>query len=108
MSVRVPARHFVYEMRAADGTVLYVGCTSDPFNRMTSHYRLPHWPLIAQMVMDVYPDQDSGLAEEARRIAKYRPAFNIAGTSRDPRIGPEKRARLAERELALAAEEQPA
>ena len=69
--------HFVYKFLAADGTVLYVGCTANPGTRMKQHqYQQPWFPDVSRVEMDCHPSEEEGLAAERAAIKALRPTHN--------------------------------
>jgi hypothetical protein len=67
--------HTVYRMYAADGELLYIGCTHNPTIRMQRH---PVWLLArtASITFEWHPDRDTGRAAETRAIHTENPALN--------------------------------
>lgn len=67
----------VYTMRTVDGTVLYVGCSSRPFQRVYDHGK-KDW--FAQVATTTYEHFNSrALAHDAEReaIAEHQPPHNL-------------------------------
>lgn len=73
----VDAPHHVYRYLDADGTVLYVGCTSDLTSRDRHHRRRVWYPAVRRMESETFADRESGRAAERAAIEKYRPIHNV-------------------------------
>jgi hypothetical protein len=74
--------HWVYEFIAADGTHVYVGCTSNLATRLASHKGKDWWAEVTRVEVDIYPDQRTGLDAERERIELYSPKYNSVFTDR--------------------------
>lgn len=73
--------HFVYELIAADGSHLYVGCTASLPNRLGHHASTKEWAEeIVRVEASRYPDRESGLAAERELIELYQPPHNSVYT----------------------------
>lgn len=84
--------HFVYEMYDEAGTVLYIGCTGNLAQRLSSHRSERDWfGDVARLVVDRYPDQRSGLDEERARIIRLQPKYNHVFTESHDNGGWKKR-----------------
>lgn len=68
--------HFLYRLLAADGALLYLGCTVDPERRLAEHRRKPWGRLIAAWQFDEFADSRSAYAAERDAIASESPAHN--------------------------------
>ena len=69
--------HEVYVYYDADGRPLYVGCTSNFWQRHASHRKLAPWfDDATSFKRTEYPSKADARAEEARLIAKLRPLHN--------------------------------
>jgi hypothetical protein len=78
------SEHWVYKHQAADGSVLYVGCTVDRDARLRQHERESAWyPHIAETSYEGPFTRADGLAREAALIASLDPPNNVAYTRRD-------------------------
>jgi predicted GIY-YIG superfamily endonuclease len=70
-------RHVVYRHLSADGELLYVGVTGDPYERMKAHRRTSSWwPQVARLVIRVYPSRRAALDAERHAIASESPRYN--------------------------------
>lgn len=78
------APHFVYELYAADGTCLYVGCTLNLVQRLRQHSVKDWWPEIARAEANRHPDQAAGRAAERERIQALNPTRNQQFTDHNP------------------------
>lgn len=70
--------HFVYRCFDADGQLLYVGCSMKPEERMKEHRKFRGWwtDRVAQITLEGFPDQASGLAAEKHAIQTEHPRYN--------------------------------
>lgn len=67
----------VYRYYAADGELLYVGCTGYPLQRMTQHSKnSAWWPQVRRQVVESYPTAAAGFDREREVIATERPRYN--------------------------------
>ena len=82
----------VYEMRSADGEIIYVGKSKKLRTRLLSYFRAVY-PAdkgarilreAAEIQWEYVPSEFASLIEELRRIKRYRPRHNVAG-KRDAR-----------------------
>ncbi|MBW7932870.1 MAG: UvrB/UvrC motif-containing protein [Gemmatimonadaceae bacterium] len=82
----------VYEMRAADGEIIYVGKSKKLRTRLLSYFRA-EYPAdkgarilreAAEIQWEYVPSEFASLLEELKRIKRYRPRHNVAG-KRDAR-----------------------
>ena len=82
----------VYEMRAADGEIIYVGKSKKLRTRLLSYFRAVY-PAdkgarilreAAEVQWEYVPSEFASLLEELKRIKRYRPRHNVAG-KRDAR-----------------------
>jgi hypothetical protein len=88
--------HYVYELHAADGSLLYVGCTSNIGNRLAQHIAARDWwPEVARVVSDTYPDGAAAFAEERRRIVECAPRHNVVFTDKQFAYIGQRKARVA-------------
>lgn len=82
----------VYQMRAADGEIIYVGKSKKLRTRLLSYFRA-EYPAdkgarilreAAELHWEYVPTEFASLLEELKRIKRYRPRLNVAG-KRDAR-----------------------
>jgi excinuclease ABC subunit C len=82
----------VYQMRSADGEIIYVGKSKRLRTRLLSYFRA-EYPAdkgarilreAAEIQWDYVPTEFASLLEELKRIKRYRPRLNVAG-KRDAR-----------------------
>ena len=94
LHVRQSARDVpgVYEMRSADGEIIYVGKAKKLRTRLLSYFRAKY-PAekgarilreAAEIQWEYVPTEFASLLEELKRIKRYRPRLNVAG-KRDAR-----------------------
>lgn len=73
--------HFVYRAFAADGALLYIGCTSDVDRRFAAHRKHPssqRWIHdMDRLTVEEHPDQWSAMRAEWDAIRDEHPRFNI-------------------------------
>jgi hypothetical protein len=75
--------YWVYRHVAADGSVLYVGCTIHKDARQATHARTSAWfPLVAEIVYEGPFEREPGFDRETEQIHKFDPPHNFVGTSR--------------------------
>ena len=82
----------VYEMRSADGEIIYVGKSKKLRTRLLSYFRAVYpadkgariLRAAAEIQWEYVPSEFASLLEELRRIKRYRPRHNVAG-KRDAR-----------------------
>lgn len=67
--------HFVYEFWS-EHECLYVGMTSSPAARFTSHATKPWWYRVQRIEAVRYPGRDAARAAESARITELQPAYN--------------------------------
>ena len=80
----------VYRAVAADGTVLYVGMSTQLARRLSAHARRSAWwPLHDRIEQDEPLPLDQAFISEADQITLLRPQFNRAGGCVD-RFGPDQ------------------
>lgn len=76
--------HIVYRAYAADGTLLYVGCSVDVAARLRQHGRRSLWhPLAVRVEQTRYSNYFTGRAAEAEAIRAESPVCNITGRTVD-------------------------
>jgi excinuclease ABC subunit C len=82
----------VYEMRSADGEIIYVGKSKRLRTRLLSYFRA-EYPVhkgarilreAAELQWEYVPTEFASLLEELKRIKRFRPRLNVAG-KRDAR-----------------------
>lgn len=97
--------HTVYRLFAADGYLLYVGCTSNLRDRLANHKtHKDWWPQVARVESETYPDRARGLWAEREAIVTEAPRYNQnARMVPDPDAPPppDLKAVAAERQSAL-------
>lgn len=72
----------VYTLYAANGVVLYVGCTMDPLARITWHTGMSEfWPLVASAELQCHETLAEALRAEAARIFQLQPPYNTHFTA---------------------------
>lgn len=72
------APHYVYRLLAADGALLYVGCSVDPASRLATHNTDQPWAdLIAEQTVEGPYDRAEALRRETAAINSERPRFNV-------------------------------
>jgi hypothetical protein len=76
MSRQADAVHHIYELYAADGTCLYVGCTVSLARRLAAHTNKPWWPEVARIETNAYANFETGRAAERQRIRQLTPEYN--------------------------------
>lgn len=72
--------HWVYRMFDTSNTLLYVGCTSSPTNRLQSHIKKDKklWAKEVTLITWMhYSDKVSALEAESRAIHLEKPLYNI-------------------------------
>jgi|GEM_PF-3278997 len=73
----------VYEFRAADGEVLYVGATQQQIEqRIAQHARKPWWSDVVHVSTSFHESRAEMLEVEAERIRELNPRHNINGGGR--------------------------
>lgn len=73
--------HYVYDLLDADGDLLYVGYTTDPFKRLDTHRRsgTGGGDRIADLrVVSTHDTRADGLRAEADRIRDLKPPVNVS------------------------------
>jgi hypothetical protein len=71
-------RAYVYECYAADGTLLYVGLTEDPWQRQASHRRSSPWyPDLDHVLLRIVACRDGASQLEQQVIHDREPLYNI-------------------------------
>lgn len=72
--------HTLYRFFAADGGLLYVGLTKQPWARFKQHaHDKPWWTLVASATLQHYPTREALQQAEKQAIADEEPRYNIAG-----------------------------
>lgn len=98
----------VYRMYAADGTLLYVGCSVQWPVRLAAHEgEKPWWPDVAMVKIEHFPDITSALHAEGEAQEREHPVHNFIRNGRWPNMRAYRRqqnAALARREAAHAAD----
>lgn len=71
---------YVYRCFDELGTLIYVGCSVSPRNRMETHRSTTWWwPQVATIRYVVFPSREYALAKEREAITEEGPRFNIKG-----------------------------
>jgi predicted GIY-YIG superfamily endonuclease len=70
------APHFLYRLLAANGDLLYLGCSADPERRLAEHRRKPWGGEIAAWQFAEFRDARSAYAAERDAIASESPRYN--------------------------------
>lgn len=79
----------VYKHVSADGVVLYVGCSANPFARYGTHLSTSAWAHdVAKIEIEWFPDREMALAAEDRAICQLKPRFNSSLRIRPARKWP--------------------
>lgn len=74
--------HYVYRVYDHDDQLIYVGCTSNLFVRLSTHQISTWWAYQAKRVVaKVYPDKYYALSVERRIIQDEHPRWNLNGQS---------------------------
>ena len=83
------AGHYVYRLYAADGSLLYVGLTSDLERRRRQHTETaPWWSAVASWrIVGPFANRLSAAAVERRALLAERPLWNRHGFGRAVRAG---------------------
>lgn len=79
---RLPLRpgHAVYRALDAEGSVLYVGLSSQLWARIGKHHHAaPWWPDAVDLDWAIYPTRREAENAERRLIRQHRPPWNVAG-----------------------------
>lgn len=77
--------HFVYRAYCQCGDLLYVGVTSNLFNRLSSHHRpgKAEWETkMRRLEWDAYSTREQAERVESRLINTEHPLFNVRGIDR--------------------------
>lgn len=94
--------HALYRFFDADGTLLYVGLTSDPGRRWKSHEaNQPWWHLVRRAEMEMFPSREAVRAAEKAAIVAECPKHNVAHSKHPPRRQGPPRAKKAVRNSAI-------
>lgn len=77
---------YVYRIHDRDDTLLYIGSSSAPYERLGGHEAQSlWWPYAVHMTVEHYPTRADGYDAERAAIHAERPMFNINGTSAQER-----------------------
>lgn len=74
--------HFVYELYDGAGDPVYVGCTSNLPNRLSTHSGSEMWREVAEVRATLYPDRAEAESVEALTIREFQPRWNFQHTER--------------------------
>lgn len=78
MRNQAPKAVAVYRMFDADGQLLYIGQSNQPWVRPMQKLGEADWPLkIANIAVRWFPTREEAMAEEERLIKKLMPPFNV-------------------------------
>lgn len=78
---------FVYKHFAEDGTLLYIGCTTNFSGRMSSHsFSAGWWDEVAKIEAIRYRNKRDALRGEAGLIRLLKPKFNAIDLTRPVKI----------------------
>lgn len=74
--------YFVYRCFDYWGSLLYIGCTCRPHDRLRQHVLARGWQRkIRTTTWEGYPDRDTSRAAEREAIVRERPPHNVNHTS---------------------------
>ena len=76
--------HYVYVLRDAADSVLYVGCTSEVSRRLSRHRLRPWGPRVARIEMYPYDDRAEATSVETELIVELEPEFNVDDALAEP------------------------
>lgn len=68
---------WVYRLYDAAGSLLYVGLTTNPVDRVPSHRRKSWGPLIDHYTIERFPDRESAKVAERSAIHREEPIHNL-------------------------------
>jgi predicted GIY-YIG superfamily endonuclease len=75
--------HCVYRFFAEDGTFLYVGCTSQPVERIHAHSTSqPWWTAVAYAHFEQFATKREALDTERFYIEEHQPRHNVSYAER--------------------------
>lgn len=80
------APHWVYELSATDGRLLYIGVTGNLSRRLAKHQHREWWGEVARIEIDGFLDRATADITERDRIRRHQPAYNDVFT--DSRTDP--------------------
>jgi predicted GIY-YIG superfamily endonuclease len=69
----------LYRLFDADGSLLYVGISYDPWRRIREHMDKTWWSQVAQARIEKLPSRGHAIDAEARAIRSEHPRWNVAG-----------------------------
>lgn len=82
-------RTALYRFYDAQGELLYVGITNDPWRRWRQHVQEKPWyPQVKHQSVTWYDSKSAASKAETRAIRAERPEFNIAGALKPPKPFP--------------------
>lgn len=67
----------LYRVFAADGSLLYVGCSTACLTRIPQHGNKPWWTRAYSVTLEHFAEHDAALAAERAAIASERPEHNV-------------------------------
>lgn len=74
------SEYVVYRLLAADGAVLYVGCSSRFTRRLADHRKKAWFSEVASWTTETFPDRETARAAERELIALLSPPHNLLHT----------------------------
>lgn len=97
---------YLYRYFGADGALLYVGVTGDPYRRWVEHRRRSPWADdVAEVAVERYAYEDLAYAQERAVIKSERPLHNVKSTdSHDRALVLRLRPQLSDPELSQSSE----
>lgn len=75
----------LYRLYSQDGTLLYVGVSLQPSQRLTTHQSRTWWPSVARVDVEQYPTKAAAMAAERAAIINEAPTYNIIGNDHAPK-----------------------
>lgn len=84
----LPKRYVLYRIWGEGKELLYIGRTSNPYNRMCAHrLETPWWPKAKRITYQDYPSDKALKEAETKAINTEQPTYNIQRRLR-PTYGP--------------------
>lgn len=79
-----PSEEYLYRLYDRAGTLLYVGITSKPLNRLREHRQQPWWPEVdlVKLRLERFESRNAVLLAERTTIQAEHPLYNIQGRDR--------------------------
>lgn len=95
-------RTAVYRHYDADGRLLYIGCSCDPFSRFAVHRSVSSWAHdVANMSVEWFPDRETALCAEKAAILTEKPPHNSGWKQKEKRHWPANIGHLLVRDWAI-------